>query len=91
MGVRRRSRPRRHVELGEDVAEVPLDRFLTQHQNVGDLMVAASRGHQSQHLHLPFGETAGSLASQEPVDLVSCRHRTHLSKGAAGNRKLRGC
>src|SRR5512133_1877554 len=89
MGVCRGGRPRRHVQLGEDVAEVSFNGLLTEHQHLRNVVVATSLGNQPEHLYLALGETTGPFPSQESIDLVGGRLRAHLSKGAAGDRKFR--
>src|SRR5262245_25093468 len=47
-----RGRARRHVELYEDVAQVPVDRLLAQEQLAGNRLVGLARGDEPQHLEL---------------------------------------
>ena len=89
--VRRGRRPRRHVQLGEDIAQVPLDRLLTQYQRSGNVGVASPFGNQPEHLDFTFGETAGPCSSQKPVDILRGRRSTHVSQGTARDRKFCCC
>ena len=54
------------VELGEDPADVGLDRLLRQHQRVGDLAVGQAAGDQLGDLQLARGQ-AGELIGTWPV------------------------
>ncbi len=47
------------VELGQQAADVRLDRLLADDQLVGDLAVAQSLRHLQQHLALALGDVAG--------------------------------
>ena len=91
MGVRRRCRPGRHSQLGEDVAQVTLDCLLTEHQGSGNLGIASSLGDQFQYFYFPFSQTAGPRPMQQPVDLIHSRRCAQFGKAAAGNRELRSC
>lgn len=64
MGVRRRGGPRRHVQLAEDVAQVPLHRLLAQHENTRDLVIALTFGHQAKDLDFSLGKAARPRPSQ---------------------------
>src|SRR5262245_34653101 len=67
-----RGRARRHVELHEDVAHVPVDRLLAQEELAGDRLVGLARGDEPQHLELARAEA------------VSVRRRTRV--GGRGRR-----
>jgi hypothetical protein len=43
---------------------VPLHCLLTKHQRTGDVLIAATFGHQPQHLDLALGETTWSRSSE---------------------------
>jgi hypothetical protein len=88
MGVRRRGSSRRHVQLGEDVAQMSLDGFVAQYQRSRNIGVAAPLGNQSQDFDLTFGEAAGPCSSQQFVDLLDSRRSAHDSKAVAGNRQF---
>ena len=88
MRVRGRSGSRRHVQLGEDVAQMSLDGLVAQYQRSRNVGVAAPLGNQSQDLDLTFGEAAGPCSSQQFVDLLDSRRRTYGSKTVAGNRQF---
>src|SRR4029450_11899453 len=79
------------IELGEDVAQVPLHCFLTKHQRTGDVVIAATLGHQPQHFDLALGEPAWSRSSEKPIDLLRCRRSAYLSKDTSRNTKLSSC
>jgi hypothetical protein len=89
MGIRCRCRPRRHSQLGENVAQVTLDCFLTQHQGLRNVGIAPTLGYQFQHFYFSLSQTAGPRPMQQPIDLFCCRRCAHFGKAAAGNRKLR--
>ena len=90
MGVRSRGRARRHIQLGEDIAEMPLNSLVAQYQGARNVGVAAPCGNQSQDLDLTFGEAAGPRSAQQLVDLLNSRRRPNVSKAVARNGKL-GC
>ena len=52
VGVGRGGGAGRHVELAEDIADVPVDRSLAQAQRVSDLLVGAAVRDQAQHVEL---------------------------------------
>ena len=90
MRVRCRGSSRRHVQLGEDVAQMSLDRLVAQYQGARNVGIAAALGNQSQDLNFTFGEAAGPRSSQQLVDLLDSRQRTQFGKAVAGNRQF-GC
>ena len=89
--VRGCRRPRRHIQLGEDIAQVSLDRLLTQYQHSRNVRVASPFGNQPEHLDFTFGKTTGPCSSQKPVDILRGRRSTNLSKGTARYRKFCCC
>ena len=91
MRVRCRGSSGRHVQLGEDVAQMSLDGLVAQYQRSRDVGVAAALGNQSQDLNLTFGEAAGPCSSQQLVDLLDSRRSAHVSKAVAGNRQFGSC
>ena len=44
------------VELREDTRDVPLDGTLSDHEYLGDCLIAATLCHQAKHLALPRGQ-----------------------------------
>ena len=89
--VRGGRRPRRHIQLGEDIAQVSLDGLLTQYQRSRNLLIASPFGNQPEHLDFTLGETTGPCSSQKPVDILRGRGSTHLSQATARDRKFCCC
>ena len=72
----------RNAQLGEDVADVPINGPCAQHQLCGNLPVGEACGNKGEYLHLPSGQTARSrwpTASQLPGG-VGVRSRTEATK-----------
>jgi len=53
-------------QLGEDVADVLVDRAVTDHQGAGDIRVGPTFGHQCEHLPLTGGKEAGDDQRAQP-------------------------
>ena len=88
----RRCRPGRHIELVEDVADVPVDRFFAQRQFSGDAFVRLARSQQAQNLQFACGQTVRRLVrfgSNKGVDPRQVRRsaetfeREHVIMGLA--------
>src|SRR5437588_11300369 len=67
-GVDRRLGPVPHVELGEDLTHVVLDRLLTQPQLLGDLAVTVTLDDTAQNVALSPGQAGVHLT--QPGELV---------------------
>jgi hypothetical protein len=64
-------RPRRKIELGEDVAQVPLDRPFAQAERGGNRLVRISGRNQPQHLQFarrqPMAMSGGGALINESI------------------------
>src|SRR5688500_16976306 len=68
----RHRRARRHVELDEEVRDMPFDRLAAEHEPLGDLAVRQSLGDEPRHLLLARGQTAAARV----LAAASRRHAT---------------
>ncbi len=71
-----------HAELGEDVVDVGLHGLLREEELRRDLGVAASRGHQAQHLALSRREVGGGRTAVAAAQIERLPQRPELSRRA---------
>src|SRR5688572_26014851 len=64
---------RGHVELGEDVADVPVHRLLAQRELCGDGLVGLARGDQAEHLQLARRESVRTVWGISPGKRIDAR------------------
>jgi len=55
-------------ELGEDAADMGLDRFELNKELLGDRAVRPALGHQREDLHLPWGELVEKVFSMRATE-----------------------
>ena len=79
---------RRHVELREDVAEMPLDCPLAEEELGGDSGVGLSDGHQAQHLDFSRWSDRATRREELPSTRRHGRHRA-LPRGPQRRLALR--
>src|SRR5690242_12343357 len=73
---------RGHTELGEDVAQVALDRLLAEDELGGDRLVAVARRDEPQDLQLARAEPVAALGSRR-VEAGQVRRRAERRVGLA--------
>ena len=92
VGERRRRRARGHVELREDVADVPVDGPLADPEGLRDLAVRAAAGDEAEDLGLAFAEAARDRRRRagDRVDPPYVGRRTEPLECVTGGGELQG-
>src|SRR5215208_522267 len=80
IGVRRRSRPRRKLQLEQDVADMPVDGALTDGEPLRDRSVPFAFGQESEHLQLARSQDLPAASTRTMSQRVDTSHVGHRGK-----------
>src|SRR5690606_25290193 len=88
-----RSSTRRHIYLGEDIAEMPTHGLLRDEQGLGDLLIRLSRCDKPEHLTFALGQSARRRGPEERRNLQlrwpsAHVHERAVRRGEFGDRRL---